>query len=559
MNVMKTDPLTAAYAESFRTHWHLPALTDYTEQETFSYGDVACEIAKLHLFFEQCQIHAGDKIALVGKNTPRWAITFIATITYGAVIVPILQDFNPNDIHHIVNHSDSVLLFTNDMLWEHLEEDRMRGLRGVVSLSHFECLAQRDGEMITHHLHQLPCTFATRYPQEFRPEDIHYPTRNLAELMVLNYTSGTTGFSKGVMLSGTNLWSNIEYGLASGLHWKESRCLAILPLAHAYGCLYDLVAPLILGTHITLLGRVPSPKILLTAFEKIKPHLIVSVPLILEKIYRKQLQPMLNKRSLRFALNIPLLDHRIYSQVCRKLVAALGGEFQQIIIGGAPINPEVEAFLHKIKFPFTVGYGMTECAPLVSYTPYHSFIPTSAGKILEHLEAKVLSPNAEEIAGEICIRGSHVMMGYYKNEEASKAVLDEDGWLHTGDIGTLSADNTLYLKGRCKTMILRANGQNIYPEEIETKLNNQPFILESLVFEKNGRLVAYVYPDYEEIDTNGIPPGELPIAMEEVRRNLNTQLAVYETIAKIELYPTEFEKTPKRSIKRYLYSSIAEN
>lgn len=556
---MTTDPLTTHYADSFRVHWQLPALTDYTENERFTYGEMACEIAKLHLFFEKKQIQQGDKIALVGKNTPRWAIAFIATITYGAVIVPILQDFNPSDIHHIVNHSDAVLLFTSDTLWENLEEEHMRGLRGVISLTRYECLSQRDGESIAALLRQLPSLFDARYPAGFQQENICYPTLDLAKLMVLNYTSGTTGFSKGVMLSGLNLWSNIEYGLQSKLHWRGSRCLAILPMAHAYGCLYDLVAPLMLGTHITLLGRVPSPKILIKAFDEVKPHLIVSVPLILEKIYRKQLQPMLNKRSLRFALNIPLLDNRIYNQVCRKLVAALGGEFQQIIIGGAPINPEVEAFLHKIKFPFTVGYGMTECAPLISYTPHHSFIPTSAGRVLDHLEVKIASSNPQEIAGEICVRGSHVMMGYYKNEEATRAVLDADGWLHTGDIGTLSSDNTLYIKGRCKTMILRASGQNIYPEEIEAKLNNQPFVLESLVFEKSGRLVAYVYPDYEEVDINGITPNDLPIAMEEVRRNLNTQLAVYETIAKIELYPTEFEKTPKRSIKRYLYSSIAES
>lgn len=546
------------YEKSFKENWDLPALTDYNTRETFTYGEVAEQIARLHLLFKYCQIRRGDKIALVGRNTPRWCIAFMATVSYGAIIVPILQDFNANDVQHIVNHSDSVLLFAGDLIWENLEVDKLSQLRATISLVDYTCLDQRDGECITQCLGDMDKLFKKAYPKGFTRDDVRFAELTNDKVILINYTSGTTGFSKGVMLTGNNLGGNVCFGISSKLHFSGSKCLSFLPLAHAYGCAFDLLVPLAVGTHITLLGKIPSPKILLKALEEVKPNLIICVPLILEKIYRKQILPMLNKRPLKWALNVPLLDSRIYGQIRKKLVDAFGGRFEQVIVGGAPLNAEVEAFLHRIKFPFTVGYGMTECGPLISYTHHSEFIPRSSGRILEgYMQVKIDSSDPELIPGEICVRGENVMAGYYKNQEATEKVIDKDGWLHTGDMGTVNNDDTIFIKGRYKTMILGASGQNIYPEEIESKLNNMPFIMESLVIEKDGRLVALVYPDYEAVDDYGIANEDLPVAMEEIRKNLNKEVAPYEQIAKIHLYPTEFEKTPKRSIKRYLYTNFS--
>lgn len=546
------------YEKSFKENWDLPALTDYNTRETFTYGEVAEQIARLHLLFKYCQIRRGDKIALVGRNTPRWCIAFMATVSYGAIIVPILQDFNANDVQHIVNHSDSVLLFAGDLIWENLEVDKLSQLRATISLVDYTCLDQRDGECITQCLGDMDKLFKKAYPKGFTRDDVRFAELTNDKVILINYTSGTTGFSKGVMLTGNNLGGNVCFGISSKLHFSGSKCLSFLPLAHAYGCAFDLLVPLAVGTHITLLGKIPSPKILLKALEEVKPNLIICVPLILEKIYRKQILPMLNKRPLKWALNVPLLDSRIYGQVRKKLVDAFGGRFEQVIVGGAPLNAEVEAFLHRIKFPFTVGYGMTECGPLISYTHHSEFIPRSSGRILEgYMQVKIDSSDPELIPGEICVRGENVMAGYYKNQEATEKVIDKDGWLHTGDMGTVNNDDTIFIKGRYKTMILGASGQNIYPEEIESKLNNMPFIMESLVIEKDGRLVALVYPDYEAVDDYGIANEDLPVAMEEIRKNLNKEVAPYEQIAKIHLYPTEFEKTPKRSIKRHLYTNFS--
>lgn len=546
------------YEKSFKENWDLPALTDYNTRETFTYGEVAEQIARLHLLFKYCQIRRGDKIALVGRNTPRWCIAFMATVSYGAIIVPILQDFNANDVQHIVNHSDSVLLFAGDLIWENLEVDKLSQLRATISLVDYTCLDQRDGECITQCLGDMDKLFKKAYPKGFTRDDVRFAELTNDKVILINYTSGTTGFSKGVMLTGNNLGGNVCFGISSKLHFSGSKCLSFLPLAHAYGCAFDLLVPLAVGTHITLLGKIPSPKILLKALEEVKPNLIICVPLILEKIYRKQILPMLNKRPLKWALNVPLLDSRIYGQVRKKLVDAFGGRFEQVIVGGAPLNAEVEAFLHRIKFPFTVGYGMTECGPLISYTHHSEFILRSSGRILEgYMQVKIDSSDPELIPGEICVRGENVMAGYYKNQEATEKVIDKDGWLHTGDMGTVNNDDTIFIKGRYKTMILGASGQNIYPEEIESKLNNMPFIMESLVIEKDGRLVALVYPDYEAVDDYGIANEDLPVAMEEIRKNLNKEVAPYEQIAKIHLYPTEFEKTPKRSIKRYLYTNFS--
>ena len=379
---------------------------------------------------------------------------------------------------------------------------------------------------------------------------------NADDVAVINYTSGTTGFSKGVMLTYRNLWGNVSFGAQSRLHFQGSRCLSFLPLAHAYGCAFDMLVPLAVGTHIYVFGKLPTPVLLMKALSEVRPNLVICVPLILEKIYRKQILPMITKRPMRWVLAIPGIDKALYVMIRRKLVEAFGGEFEEVIVGGAPLNHEVEEFLHKIKFPFTVGYGMTECGPLISYTPWRQFVVGSSGMTLPGLmESKILSESPETVPGEICVKGVNVMKGYYKNQEASSAVLDEDGWLHTGDMGTRSSDGIIFIKGRYKTMILSSNGQNIYPEEIEAKLNNMPLVAESLVVERNSRLVALVYPDYEAMDNYGITNAQLPEEMEKVRNELNKLVAPYEKIDKIQLIAQEFEKTPKRSIKRYLYNA----
>ena len=545
------------YQDGIRENWELPALTDYSNKHTLTYEDLAVEIAKLHIFLKECGIKHGDKVALVGKNTPQWCTVFIGVITYGAILVPILQEFNPHDMHHILNHSDSKLCFSSNQIWEHLELERLPNIRAAISTDNFKILAQQEDEQADKILASVESIFAQKYPNGFTREDVVYADNGNEELALINYTSGTTGFSKGVMLTGNNLAGNVLFGLRSHLHYKGSRALSFLPLAHAYGGAFDFLTPLAAGSHITLLGRTPSPKILLKALSEVKPNLIICVPLILEKIYRKQIQPLISKGAMRFALNIPLLNDQIYTKIRKQLIDAFGGEFEEVIIGGAPLNGEVEAFLKKIKFPFTVGYGMTECAPLISYTPYREFQSGSSGRTLfGYVETKIEKSCADSTTvGEICVRGEHVMQGYYKNEEATNAVIDKDGWLHTGDLGTIGPDGTIFIKGRCKTMLLGANGQNIYPEEIEAKLNNLPYVMESLVVERDGRLTALVFPDFETMDAEGISSDELPNIMEENRKELNKIVAPYEQIARIQLHANEFEKTPKRSIKRYLYTN----
>ena len=542
------------YEQSFRENWDLPCYTDYGEDESYSYGQVAQEIAKLHLLFKHCSLRRGDKIAVIGKNNSRWCIAYMATITYGAIVVPILQDFNPNDVHHIVTHSESVFLFTSDAIWDHLEEERLTGLRAVFSLSDFRCLHQRDGETINRFLKHLDDEMHETYPKGFRREDVQYTTLSNDKVMLLNYTSGTTGFSKGVMLTGNNLAGNVTFGIRTELLKKGDKVLSFLPLAHAYGCAFDMLTPLAVGSHITLLGKTPAPRVILKALADVRPNLVICVPLILEKIYKNQILPMISKGTMRWTLAVPFLDSFIYSKIRKKLIDAFGGEFEEVIVGGAPLNHEVEDFLARIRFPFTVGYGMTECGPLISYTPWRDFLPGSSGRTLPNMESRIDSQDPENIPGEICVRGTNVMKGYYKNPEATAAVLDEDGWLHTGDMGTRNPDGTLFLRGRSKTMILTASGQNIYPEEIEAKLNNMPFVAESLIVDRDGQIVALVYPDYDALDRFDVPVSDLDSTMENIRKELNKIVAPYEQVSKILLMPSEFEKTPKRSIKRFLYT-----
>lgn len=544
------------YEKSFQENWDLPALTDYVEQKTLTFADVAKEIARFHILFRECQIRRGDKIALIGRDCANWCVVYMAAVTYGAIIVPILPDFNPNDVHHIINHSESVFLFVSDRIWDTLEEEKISEIRGVFSLTDFRCLYQRDGENIQKLLKELDSRFTEEYPNGFTRENIRYADLDNDKVVLLNYTSGTTGFSKGVMLTGNNLAGNVTYARTLDVLFRGERELCFLPLAHAYSCAFNFLVPMAFGAHVFLLGKLPSPKILLKAFEEVKPNLILTVPLILEKIYKKMIAPQLNKRTMKLAMSVPLLNDRIYAQINKKLTNALGGRFREVIVGGAAMNQEVADFLYKIKFPYTIGYGMTECGPLISYDNHKEYVPTSCGQILKGImEVRIDSEDPYNKVGEIQVRGENVMKGYYKNEEATRNVFTDDGWLKTGDLGTIDVNKRIYIRGRSKTMILSSNGQNIYPEEIEAKLNNLPFVLESLVVEREGKLVGLVYPDYDTVDSTGIRHEDLPAIMEQNRKDLNKLLAPYEAVTSIILYPTEFEKTPKRSIKRYLYEN----
>ena len=552
---MLQENLIRIYQESFRNNRELPALTDYFKKETFSYYEMAKEIAKLHMLFEQCGIQKGDKIALIGRNNPRWVIAYIATITYGAVIVPILQDFNPNDINHIINHSESKIIFLGDNYWDVIDEDRVKGIKAAFSLTDYRCIFERDGEDISSFQRNIIKHYRVRYPQGFSAGDIVYPEVGNDEVCLLSYTSGSTGFSKGVMLTVNSLTTQLMYVLPKKYHFRGSRVLCFLPLAHAFGAAIDMLCSLGAGTHITLLGRIPSPKILIEAMAEVRPHVICSVPMIIEKVVKKQIFPIIGSGLMKTALQIPIIDNVLYGQIRKKLTTTLGGEFYEFIVGGAPLNADVEEFLHRIKFPITVGYGMTECGPLISHRLYtDGYVPGSAGQLLtDFCECKVLSPDPEHIPGEILIRGEQVMKGYYKNPEATAEAIDEEGWLHTGDMGTIDKENNIFLRGRSKTMILMAGGQNIYPEEIEAKLNNLAYVLESLVVEREGKLVALVVPDYEQLDAAGILNSQLESVMADTLKELNTLVGNYEKVSQIELRPTEFEKTPKKSIKRFLY------
>ena len=560
---MLQENLLKIYETSFRENREMSALTDYFKNETFSYYEMAKEIAKLHLIYKKAGIKRGDKIALVGRNNPRWCITYLATITYGAVIVPILQDFTAADIIHIINHSESRLLFLSDNFWDLIEEDQIRQIEAVFSLTDFHVIYERGGKAITKFQRDIIKNYRAKYPRGFSVNDIKYADIPNDEVILLNYTSGTTGYSKGVMLTVNNLTGNVVFAkemvnTQTGQHYfqRGGRTLSFLPLAHAYGCAFDFLSPLAVGGHVTLLGRIPAPKILLEAMALVKPTIICCVPMVLEKIYRKQVLPMLEKGPTSIAMKIPLVNSAIYSVIRKKLLDAFGANVSIFIVGGAPMNQETEAFLMKIRFPITIGYGMTECAPLISFTPDNEFKAGSCGKYLHGLlEVKIDSPDPQQTAGEILVRGEHVMKGYYKNEKDTRKVLDDEGWLHTGDMATMDPDGTLYIRGRSKTMILSGNGQNIYPEEIEDKLNNMYLVLESLVLDAgNGRLKALVVPDYEQADTEGVDKSELPQIMQNNLKELNAQLAAYEQVSDITIYPTEFEKTPKRSIKRYLYA-----
>ena len=556
---MLTKPeenLIKIYERSFRENWELEAVTDYGTTNTLTYAQLAENVAKVHLIFQQAGITPGDKVAVMGKNNANWVTTFLATVTYGAVIVPILQDFKANDAIHIVNHSESKLLFITDLIWENIDAEQVAELKAVISLNSMDMIISRLPMEQAVDKITIEELFVEKYPNGFTREDVSYIERSNAELASINYTSGTTGFSKGVMTPANALAGNVLFGLESKLVFSGCRHVAFLPLAHAYGCAFDFLACLAAGGHTYLIGRTPSAKILLKAFAEVKPTVILSVPLILEKIYKKMIQPQISKTPVSWVLKVPLLDQVVLGKIREKLMNAFGGEFSQIIIGGAPLNAEVEAFLLRIKFPLTIGYGMTETAPLISFTPWTEFRSQSCGQVLKgYMDARIADANVEGV-GEIQVRGEHVMAGYYKNEDATAQSFTEDGWLRTGDLGTMDADGFIYIKGRCKTMLLGPSGQNIYPEEIEAKINNMPYVLESLVLQKDDtRLVALVCPDFEAVDADKLTQERLEQVMEENRKLVNAELAAYEQINVVKLYTHEFEKTPKKSIKRFLYEA----
>lgn len=539
------------YETSFKNNWSQLALTDYKDQNSLTYGQVAEEIARIHLFFEEIGLKQGDKVSLIGKNHSSWSLVFLATFTYGAVIVPILHEFNSDSVLHIIEHSDSQCAFVNENIWSTLDQDRVA--IPTFSIPSFDLLKSKDNSH-KNIKQNVDAKFDQRYPNGFTKEDIKYAEVDNDKVICINYTSGTTGFSKGVMLTANNYAGNVTYAHSLGLLFPGEKDLAFLPMAHAYGCAFDFLYALSNGVHVTLLDVIPSPQNLVKAFQEIRPNIIITVPLIFEKIYKKKILPIVEKPIVKALLKVPGVNNIIYKKIRKSLIESLGGNFREVIIGGAALGKDIEAFFHKIKFPFTVGYGMTECAPLISYDHHYDFVPTSCGSILNGImEARIDSPDPENIPGEIQVKGENVMAGYYKNPEATKEAFTEDGWLKTGDSGVL-VGRRLFIKGRIKTMLLGSNGQNIYPEEIEAKINNMPYVTESLVVQRDGKLVAIIHPDYAELRDNNIDTDSITEIMNNNRITLNNSLARYEKINIIEIKNDEFEKTPKKSIKRFMYS-----
>ena len=538
-------------AESIKTHWEQLSLTDFNGS-SFQYRDIARKVAKLHILFENSGIQKGDKIATCGKNSAQLSIAIIATISYGAVSVPILHEFKADTIHHLVNHSDAKLLFTDASIWENLDFSLMGELAGVLNINDFSLFSSRN-EALTQARASLNELFGKKYPERFTKEDVKYYEPSLDELALINYTSGSTGFSKGVMLSHRALFSNVKFSIENlDLLKSGDGIICMLPLAHMFGLVIEMFHTFVKGCHIHFLTRVPSPKVIMDAFAQVKPKVIISVPLILEKIIKTRVFPLLEKPVMSMLLKVPFVDNYLLGKVKEKIEATFGGNLQQMIIGGAALNKDVANFLKKIHFPVTVGYGMTECAPLISYSPWQENPVGACGRIVECMEGKIVHSNNEHEAGELWVRGDNVMMGYYKNEEATAAVMI-DGWLNTGDLCEIDENGFLYIKGRSKTMILGPSGQNIYPEEIEQQINNLPYVCESLVVEDDGKLVALIYPDIENGAKQGMDFAALSKLMEENIATLNKVLPAYSKIAGVKTQTEEFEKTPKRSIKRFLY------
>ena len=551
---MNDIPSFNSYIEkTIKDNWLLDALTDY-HGTTLQYHDVARKIEKLHIMMRAAGIEKGDRIAVCGRNSAHWAVAFLATLTYGAVVVPILHEFNGEQIHNIVNHSESKLLFVGDYVVNIITPDEMPHLEGIFNLPDFSLHTSRN-EQLTEARERLNELFGHKYPNAFRMNDVEWHHDTPDELCMINYTSGTTGFSKGVMLPYRALWGNVDICQRQlGVHMpKFSRTLSILPMAHMYGMAMEFLFPFCSGYHLHFLTRMPSPSVIAEAFQEISPDIIIAVPLIIEKIIRKRVFPKIQSNAVKLLLQMPVVSKKVKERICMEVTQAFGGRAYEVIVGGAPLNQEIEQFLVSIGFPITVGYGTTECAPLISFSDYKDFQPGSCGTVVDHMEVKILSSDPQNIEGEIVTRGTNVMLGYYKNPEATWQVLDRDGWYHTGDTATMSDDGHIFIRGRIKNMLLGANGQNVYPEEIEDKLNSMAMVSESLIVQRDDKLVALVHPDMDEAHSMGFSDDDLTSIMEQNRQQLNQQLPVYSKIQAIEIRPDEFMKTPKKSIKRYLY------
>ena len=546
----------ALIEQSIKTNWYLNALTDY-KGITLQYRDVARKIEKIHILPENAGIEKGDKIAICGRNSAHWTVTYLAVITYGAVVVPILHEFKADQVHNIVNHSEARLLFVGDQIWENLNEAAMPHLEGIIELKDFGVPVSRSEKLAyaRDHLNEI---FGHKFPCRFRPDDISYEKEKSEDLAIINYTSGTTGYSKGVMLPYRSILSNVLYckekiGLKAG-----DSVVSMLPLGHVFGMTFDFLYGFTAGAHLWFLTRMPSPKIIAESFAEIRPRVIACVPLIVEKIFKKNILPKVDNKLGKLLLHVPIISDKIKELIKQKAMEVFGGNFIEIIIGGAPFNAEVEAFLKMIDFPYTIAYGMTECGPIICHSHWTELKLASCGKVAARMEAKVLSPNPSAIAGELVCRGANLMLGYYKNEEATRQVIDTEGWLHTGDMATIDEDGNVFIKGRCKNLLLTSSGQNIYPEEIESKLNNMPYVSESLIILQQDKLVGLIYPDSDDAFAHGLSQSDLVRVMEENRLELNKQLPAFSQIARFKLYPEEFEKTAKKSIKRFLYQDIKE-
>ncbi|NPD91250.1 AMP-binding protein [Xylanibacter muris] len=540
--------------KSIKENWNSDALTDY-KGITLQFHDVARKIEKIHILFENSGLKKGDKVALCGRNSAHWAVAFFATLTYGAVAVPILHEFNSDQIHNIVNHSGSKIFFIGDFVAQTIVPDAMPDLEGIINLPDFSINVSRS-EKLTYAREHLNELFGKKYPNAFRANHVKYHKDKAEELALINYTSGTTGFSKGVMLPYRALWGNLDFCFSAiGTKIKQgSPILSILPMAHMYGMAIEFIFPFCHGCHLFFLTRLPSPAIISQAFADVHPAIVISVPLVVDKIIRKGVFPKIQNNRMRLLLNMPIISKKVKQKICEQVMNVFGGNAYEVIVGGAALNQEIEEFLKSIDFPITVGYGATECAPLITFSDYNDFIPGSCGTAVGHMEVKILSPDPENIPGEIVTRGTNVMLGYYKNEKATTEVLDKEGWYHTGDLGTMSADGHVFIRGRIKNMILGANGQNVYPEEIEDKLNSMAMVSESLIIQKGDKLIALIHPDYEEAHNLGFTDKDLEDIMEQNRQEINETMPAYCRLSGIRLHKEEFAKTPKKSIKRYLYN-----
>ena len=551
---MEVPSFNSLIEQSIIKNWELDALTDY-KGATLQYRDVARKIEKLHIIFQNSGIDKGDKIAICGRNSSNWAVVFLATLTYGAVAVPILHEFMPDQVHNIVNHSEAKLLFVGDMVAPTIQEEEMPHLEGILFIPDFSVLVSRS-EKLTYAREHLNEIFGHKYPKYFRQEHVnYYKEESPEELLLINYTSGTTGFSKGVMIPARALWSNYDFatGVLGDKVSRGDNIISILPMAHMYGMMFEFLFEFLIGCHIYFLTRIPSPAIIAQAFAEVKPAVIIAVPLVIEKIIRKKVFPKIQNNLMKLLLNMPVVSKKVNQKICEEVKNAFGGRFYEIIVGGAAFNQEIENFLHKINFPYTVGYGTTECAPIIAYSDYNDFVPGSCGKAVVHMQVEIESSDPQNIPGEIIVKGLNVMLGYYKNEEATNQVLDSNGWYHTGDLGIMDKDGNIFIKGRSKNMLLGSNGQNIYPEEIEDKLNSLALVGESIVLQREEKLVALVHPDMEEAESMGFSIDDIEKVMTQNLQTLNEMMPGYSKVSEIILHEEEFEKTPKKSIKRYLY------